>query len=441
MPTNFGTTPLSTTTIGANQFPASAVFVPGSGVAGNLTAVEGIQINTDANGFTTSPVRMGLLDGDDVTSGAKADAAVTGDTSGSHAAKLRGLNKILNDIWDSTNHLFAYNLKQVGGNAVSTAASGVQKVGITGNAGAAMDAAGQNAASPANELLIAGQFNTTPTTITSGNVSPLQLDANGNLLVNIKAGAAAGGTSATDEAAWTAGSSAFTPIGGAFNDSAAALTSGQQGTARLTNNRAIHVNLRDASANQLLGSKTSANSIPVVVASDQGAIPVSESGTWNVGSSTATGSAVPANAFYEGLLAKTALPSAATDGNLTGAMGDKFGRQVVLTNAIRDLVSPITQLTLTSTTTETTLIAAVASTFLDIVSLVVVNTSATVCQVDFRDSTAGTIRATHLIPPTDERGISLPVPLPQNTVNNNWTAKCGTSVASIIITGSYISNK
>src|SRR5262249_921840 len=57
----------------------------------------------------------------------------------------------------------------------------LQKVGVTGNTGAAMDAAGQNQSSPANELITGGQFNTTPTTITSGNVSPLQLDSKGSL--------------------------------------------------------------------------------------------------------------------------------------------------------------------------------------------------------------------------------------------------------------------
>jgi hypothetical protein len=50
----------------------------------------------------------------------------------------------------------------------------------------------QNSASIANGALILGQFNTTPTTITSGNMSPLQMDNAGNLLVNIKAGASSG---------------------------------------------------------------------------------------------------------------------------------------------------------------------------------------------------------------------------------------------------------
>lgn len=79
------------------------------------------------------------------------------------------------------------NLLQVGGSTASTAATGTLKVGIVGNAGGIVDAAGQNATSPANEVLVGGQFNTTPTVITSGNMSPLQMDQRGNLLVNLNA--------------------------------------------------------------------------------------------------------------------------------------------------------------------------------------------------------------------------------------------------------------
>jgi hypothetical protein len=155
---------------------------------------------------------------------------------------------------------------------------------------------------------------------------------------------------------------------------------------------------------------------------------------------SATGSPVPSTAFYSGGIAETSLPTAASVGNLTGLMTDKFGRLVVLPNAQRDLVLPITQLTLTSIT-ETTLITAVASTFLDLISLVVINTSATPTQVDFRDSTGGTVRLSLYVPAGDTRGLALPTPMPQNTVNNNWTAKLGTAVTSVIITGSYITNK
>lgn len=68
-----------------------------------------------------------------------------------------------------------------------------------------------------------------------------------------------GGT--TDQAAWTNGSSTFNPIGGVYNDSATALTAGKQGTARLTNNRALHVNVRDSAGNEatLTGNSLNVN--------------------------------------------------------------------------------------------------------------------------------------------------------------------------------------
>jgi hypothetical protein len=68
--------------------------------------------------------------------------------------------------------------------AATQATASNLKVAMSGNAGAIMDFVGQNAAQPANSLLMGGEFNTTPTTITNGNASPLQLDNSGKLLVN-----------------------------------------------------------------------------------------------------------------------------------------------------------------------------------------------------------------------------------------------------------------
>lgn len=45
-----------------------------------------------------------IADGGDVAEGATTDAAVTGDNDGTVSAKLRGLSKILADVWDSVNH-------------------------------------------------------------------------------------------------------------------------------------------------------------------------------------------------------------------------------------------------------------------------------------------------------------------------------------------------
>ena len=53
----FGTTPLSTTTLGSNQFPVSAVYVPGTS-GGNLTAVQGGPATTDGNGNSSAPLAV-----------------------------------------------------------------------------------------------------------------------------------------------------------------------------------------------------------------------------------------------------------------------------------------------------------------------------------------------------------------------------------------------
>jgi len=53
MPVDYGSTGTSTTTLGTNQFPISAVFVPGST---SLTALQGGPITLDANNRPYAPV-------------------------------------------------------------------------------------------------------------------------------------------------------------------------------------------------------------------------------------------------------------------------------------------------------------------------------------------------------------------------------------------------
>jgi hypothetical protein len=84
----------------------------------------------------------------------------------------------------------------------------------------------QNSATVANGQLALAQFNTAPTTITTGNMSPLQLDNAGNLLVNIKAGAGSGGTALADNATFTQGTTNETPMGCLFITAYSAATTG-----------------------------------------------------------------------------------------------------------------------------------------------------------------------------------------------------------------------
>ena len=177
----------------------------------------------------------------------------------------------------------------------------IGKVDVLGNAGAIMDFAGQNASSPANALLIGGQFQTTPTTITPGNSSPFQLDNAGNLLVNVKAGGGAGGTSAADAATWTAGTTAQTAIGCEYTSGGAtALVTAHMGTVGCTTARGVFTDKSSVGGTALSaavsaygtaptgtevegvnafvtntnanGSAVSASSSPVVIASDQAAV-------------------------------------------------------------------------------------------------------------------------------------------------------------------------
>lgn len=155
---------------------------------------------------------------------------------------------------------------------------------------------------------------------------------------------------------------------------------------------------------------------------------------------TASGATLTAAPVTTGGLAKTTNPTAVTDGQVVNATYDKLGRQVVV-GSIRELKGRQVT-TITSSTAETTIVTAVASTFLDVYRIVITNTSATACNVTIRDATAGSAIETIAVPAGETRGWSGPESAASNqtTVNNNWTATCGTSVASIIVTAWYIKN-
>src|SRR6266516_2158733 len=117
----FGNTPVTTTqsSLPGNQFPLSSVAVPGH-TSSNLTALEGGPASTDSNGNETAPASVYSKDGANITMGLIADAATVGDTSGTLSAKLRGLTKILNDIWDSVNHHIHVNVDNANLNGQAT---------------------------------------------------------------------------------------------------------------------------------------------------------------------------------------------------------------------------------------------------------------------------------------------------------------------------------
>lgn len=228
------------------------------------------------------------------------------------------------------------------------------------------------------------------------------------------------------------GSTKTSLVGGSVTTNAPTFTTGQINQLSLTTAGGLRVDLKDSASNtNAFKVDGSATTQPVSIA---GTVVVDDL------AAAATGAAVPANAQYQGNLAKTSLPSAASDGNLTGNMSDKYGRSVVLNNAMRDIMGTQTT-TITASTSETTIITQIASTFNDLVSVFISNTSATAARVDIRDTTAGSVIFQLYIPAGDMRGLSLTTPWPQTTVNTNWTAQSSTSVTDLRVSCLYIKNK
>lgn len=95
--------------------------------------------------------------------------------------------------------------------------------------------------------------------------------------------------------------------------------------------------------------------------------------------------------------------------------------------------------TITDSTSETTVVTADATKYIDIHGVIVENTSATASKVTFKNRTGGTTMFEIYVPAGDTRGFMLPPGsgFEQAGVNNNWTATCGTSVSSIVISALF----
>jgi hypothetical protein len=230
------------------------------------------------------------------------------------------------------------NALKVDGSAVTqpVSQSGNWTMRLQGNAGAIIDFAGQNATAPANSILIGGEFNTTPTTITTGNASPLQLDSSGNLLVNVKSGstgnAAAGNTgsavptqtdySGVNVAGTLRGWTAVNPSGSIF--------AGQIDWASIAG----------TTVDTNSGTK-SAGTQRVVIATDQpsltNALPVSQNGNWTMRLQGNAGAIIdfagqnavaPANSILIGGEFNTS-PTTITSGNASPLQMDASGNLLV----------------------------------------------------------------------------------------------------------------
>ena len=192
------------------------------------------------------------------------------------------------------------NQTQINDSAVITAASGVQKVGVAGAAGAAMDVAQGCATAAANALQVAGVYDSSPPALTNGQGAALLLDANGNLKVNVASSGGSGGTSSSFAATFPA---TGTAAGAEYLSTAPSYTtSGQMEPLWVNSNGTLNIDA--PSGTNLAGLLSSP--IPAGV-NTIGKINV----LGNAGAifDGATGQRTPANAFQAG---------AVSSGNLVG---------------------------------------------------------------------------------------------------------------------------
>lgn len=144
--------------------------------------------------------------------------------------------------------------------------------------------------------------------------------------------------------------------------------------------------------------------------------------------------------FRQAIQARLSNPTAAADGNGVVQFADKLGRIVAQLGQARDLRGK-QNTTITASTSEATIVTAAASTFNDLVALVISNTSATPVRLDVRDTTGGTVLFSLEVPASDTRGFVLTgSSIPQATVNTNWTIQSSASVTDLRILSIFEKN-
>lgn len=253
---------------------------------------------------------------------------------------------------------------------------------------------------------------------TTNEVAPLQVDANGRLKVEAFSGetlpVSLTSTTVTGTVAVTQ-SGTWDEVG--INDSGNSITVDNGGTFAV----------QDSTVATNTG--TAATSLGVMDDWDNAA-----SDGASVSGDVAHDAADAGEPVKIGGKAQTAPETGVADNDRVNAMFDIYGKLIVRHALREDLGNQ--QTTITSSTSETTIVTADATYKLDLYGLIVTNISSTYTKVTIKDATVGTTRLVLSVPAQETRGFMLPADSghKQSAANNNWTATCGTSVASIEIT-------
>lgn len=273
----------------------SGFFLPNTTIWDSAAGANGLTINADHT-----------MDVEGIVSNA-GSAVATGSLNLGTIAYNYGFN---GTTWDQlqvdASKFLKVNVAAATG-TIGVTESGTWNNRVTGNAGGIFDFVGQNAAQPANSILVGGEFNTAPTTLTTGDASPLQLSSAGQLLVNCATGCSGGSAS---------------------NASSGVATSSTNGT---TDSWLYAFNGATWDQLQVDASKF------LKVNVSAGTVAATESGTWTVNVKGNAGAAfdgvgyngaLPANEVLMGAEFLTS-PGAITSGNISPLQMDSTGHLLV----------------------------------------------------------------------------------------------------------------
>ena len=135
-----------------------------------------------------------------------------------------------------------------------------------------------------------------------GNMAPGNLDASGNIKVNVAAGSGSGYAGQADKSAFVEGTTTIAIVGGEYQTAPSAPTSGQAAGLRITSARGLHVNLRKDDgteigtlANPVRTDPAGATSQPVSLRDGSGNLITSTGGLLDVNASFSPASSTTAS--------------------------------------------------------------------------------------------------------------------------------------------------
>lgn len=273
---------------------------------------------------------------------------------------------------------------------------------------------------PGTGTLSLGRYKSSAPTLTDGQLYGLQLDSSGNLKVI--------GTVNQGTSPWVTSNATTSVVGNGAAATAQRVTlaNDSTGVISLTTSTASIGKLA-ANSGVIIGDVNVVSNIP-------------GTGATNLGKAEDAGHTTGDTGVMSlGVRNDTLADVTSASADYSQLSTDLKGR-VMVAGSPRALKGTF-QVSLSNTTTETTILAATASTFHDIYGLILANTGATTTKVSIRDDTAGTVRAIIEVPTLETRGFMLPVDsaVPQTAVNKNWTAQCASATTALEVTGFYVS--